>query len=162
MGTFMSAMSGGGGLDMASQMDTMCPVVEPFECMARSDACAAVTGQMSDMGSSLETLKPMCTAMNKPTRPAACEASGGGSMQTCGDVKKAYKAAGCCGNPTKSFTWPADQKRRLSSAAASEAELLESVKAALRKAELEGGKTKARRLSKMIDSIVESYTQNAV
>eukprot|EP00930_Biecheleria_cincta_P072971 TRINITY_DN6031_c0_g1_i1.p1 TRINITY_DN6031_c0_g1~~TRINITY_DN6031_c0_g1_i1.p1 ORF type:complete len:371 (-),score=90.93 TRINITY_DN6031_c0_g1_i1:379-1338(-) len=161
MASAFNGGSSGGEVDMASQMDSICPVVEPLHCMQSSSACAAMIAMLSGMGSSLATLKPTCEAMNKPTRPAACDAQVDGSMQTCGDVKKAFKAAGCCGNPTKTFTSPDGQNRRLSSAAASEADLLGSVKAALRKAQLEGGKTKSRRLAKIIDDIVKEYTQNA-
>eukprot|EP00930_Biecheleria_cincta_P072974 TRINITY_DN6031_c0_g1_i4.p1 TRINITY_DN6031_c0_g1~~TRINITY_DN6031_c0_g1_i4.p1 ORF type:complete len:379 (-),score=89.56 TRINITY_DN6031_c0_g1_i4:379-1362(-) len=161
MALAFSGGSGGGEVDMASQMDSICPVVEPLHCMQSSSACAAMIAMLSGMGSSLATLKPTCEAMNKPTRPAACDAQVDGSMQTCGDVKKAFKAAGCCGNPTKTFTSPDGQNRRLSSAAASEADLLGSVKAALRKAKLEGGETKSGRLAKMIGDIVKEYTQNA-
>lgn len=159
-GTIMTIMMSGVGVDVASQMDTLCPIIEPLECIGRSDACVAVNAQMSLLGSQIEPLKTNCTASNKPLRPANCEV-GGVSMKTCRDVKKAFKSAGCCGNPTKTFSWPADQDRRLSSAAAAEPELLQSMEAALRKAKLEGGETEVRRLAKKIDSIVKEYTQNA-
>eukprot|EP00930_Biecheleria_cincta_P016965 TRINITY_DN1361_c1_g1_i1.p1 TRINITY_DN1361_c1_g1~~TRINITY_DN1361_c1_g1_i1.p1 ORF type:complete len:328 (-),score=73.71 TRINITY_DN1361_c1_g1_i1:76-1059(-) len=82
--------------------------------------------------------------------------SGGGSSSssssttTCGDVKQAYKAAGCCGNPQKAFPMPS---RRLSE----EDELLEAVKAELRRAEAEEGATKARALAKSIDDILAHF-----
>lgn len=77
--------------------------------------------------------------------------SGSGSMTKCGDVKKAYKAAGCCGNPQKDFTMM-NSGRRLS-----EDELLESVKAELRRAEAKGGATRARALAKSIDGILANF-----
>lgn len=78
--------------------------------------------------------------------------SGSGSMTKCDDVKMAYKAAGCCGNPQKDFTMM-NAGRRLSR----EDELLESVKAELRRAEAKGGATQARALAKSIDGILANF-----
>lgn len=78
------------------------------------------------------------------------------SMQTCGDVRKAYKAAGCCGNPSKPF----DKTRRLASSP-TEDELLESVKAALRQAKAEGGTSKAKSLATKIDDMVKAHIKMA-
>jgi hypothetical protein len=75
----------------------------------------------------------------------------GDSMTTCGDMKRAYKMAGCCGNPTKTFTIPDGMKRRRLS---SEEELLESVKAALQNAKEVGGPSKAKSLAKAMGAIL--------
>jgi len=75
----------------------------------------------------------------------------GASMTTCGDMRRAYKMVGCCGNPTKTFSMPDGMKRRRLS---SEEELLESVKAALQNAEEVGGPSKARSLAKAVRAIL--------
>ena len=90
------------------------------------------------------TVKRQCMEEIKPTS---------GSMQTCGDVKKTYKAAGCCGNPSMPF----DQARRLASSTTDD-ELLESVKAVLRQAKTEGGTAKAKSLAKRIGDIVKKLS----
>merc|ERR1712137_556443 len=71
-------------------------------------------------------------------------------MQTCGEVKMAYKAAKCCGQPSKAFMMTAENDRRLSS----DEDLLEAVKTALKRSEEHGGASAARSLSKKIDNII--------
>lgn len=79
------------------------------------------------------------------------------SMQTCLDVKKAFQTAGCCGNPTKSFTMPDAGKRRLTSSTPL-AELVDSVKAVLDQAKVEGGASKAKSLADELLNFVKENT----
>lgn len=104
-----------------------------------------VPGGASDTSGSMLSPNPSLSPSQSPS-PSP--------MQTCGNVKSAYKAAGCCGNPNKDFTTGDMKPRRLS-----EDELLESVKAALQKQKVERGSSSS--LSKAIDDVVKNYIEKA-
>jgi len=76
------------------------------------------------------------------------------SMQTCGDVKMAYKSQGCCGNPTKAF---AMGERRL----VEEDLLFEELKHALQHTEMQRGPAEARNLAKSIKELLAEHTDAA-
>lgn len=78
------------------------------------------------------------------------------SMQTCGDVQAAYKAAGCCGNPSKTFTTGDMKRRRLSE----DEQLVESVETALQKQKAQSGSSSS--LAKAIGDIVKDYIKKPV
>lgn len=81
-------------------------------------------------------------------------ASSSTSMQTCGDVKMAYKNQGCCGNPTKAF---AVGNRRLGE----EDVLLEELKHALQHTEMQRGPAEARNLAKAINHLLAEHIDAA-
>lgn len=90
----------------------------------------------------------MCVESEMKNDPSS--GSGSSSMSTCGDVKRAYKMSGCCGNPQKEFS---THGRRLSE----EDELIEAVKSELRHAKAVGGTSKARTLAISIQNILAAF-----
>lgn len=127
------------------------PCQEPGDCC--SGFCNSGTGKCDS--SPVVGTVPM--PVNMPT-PMPTPMWVDGSMQKCIDVKRAYVAGGCCGNPMGSMSMPYDNKRRLASST-TEDELLESMEAALRQAKAEGGMAKVERLMKKIGDKVKEHIE---
>merc|ERR1712183_494916 len=76
---------------------------------------------------------------------------------TCGEVKEAYKASNCCGNPSAPFS----AGRRLVAPLKPEGTtpLLLKVRKAIRDAKQQGGARSARLEAERIMAVVESYLE---
>lgn len=76
---------------------------------------------------------------------------------TCGQVKKMYKAQGCCGTPSKSFSMDG---RHLAGVKGEDAQVLSVVETALRKLRAERGTESARKLAEKMNKVLEDFAGN--
>jgi len=84
--------------------------------------------------------------MTKCTELISGQSASSSTPMTCGDVKSAYKTQGCCGSPSKKFTWT----RRLADDQQAEGQLLSQIEAALGAAMSTKGKEAASELANKI------------
>merc|ERR1712032_1609443 len=100
------------------------------------------------------TTTTTATMTNSPTTTTSGQVPTSGQVSmTCGDVKRAYRAAACCGNPGKVIEF--SSARRL--ATTDEEGLLARIKKTLTDTKKRGGAEEARRLWKSLREASEAY-----
>jgi len=74
---------------------------------------------------------------------------------TCSEVKAAYKAASCCGNPSKSFTITSS-RRLLADSDSYYENLLDNIREALEESQMSGGSSESKQLAELINRAADS------
>jgi len=168
-------VAGGPGAWDVYIVGSMCPTLIPL-----TDASSCPAAHDSDAGHQATSGLPDCADASLPAG-TLCEADGechtdksldncpdvnggpgawdvyvvGEAEVTCGEIKKAYKASGCCGMPDALFKM--DQDRRLTSISDAQ-DLSVSVKNALEVVSKSRGRGSARQLAQRIQQVLSEFS----